>query len=112
MMIIEDVTKLYDFMNNIYVYELPTYHVLCWKIKLFYTGDELKAIKMASNLPEFRKFAVEGEPSSIGVRWKLWLSEFDNVLLALAITDPKRQRSLMLYYETFTDAKKRLSDYF
>ena len=94
MMIIEDVTKLYDFMNNIYVYELPTYHVLCWKIKLFYTGDELKAIKMASNLPEFRKFAVEGEPSSIGVRWKLWLSEFENLLLAFSYYGCKEKTSI------------------
>ena len=48
---------------------------------------------MASNLPEFRKFEVDGEPTSIGIRWKTWLVEFENLLIALHITDTKRQRA-------------------
>ena len=61
--------------------------------------------------------------SSIGVRWKTWLAELEN-LIALNITDKKKQRALMLYYagdgvhqifrslveatsgEDFNDAKK------
>ena len=51
-----------------------------------------------SNLPEFRKFDIEGESTSTGIRWKSWLAEFENLLTALAVTDKKRQRALMLYY--------------
>ena len=51
-----------------------------------------------SSLPEFRKFDVESEPTSVGIRWKAWLAEFENLLVALAVEDKKRQRALMLYY--------------
>ena len=53
---------------------------------------------MASNLTDFRRFDVNGEPTSIGIRWKTWLAEFENLIIALAVEDKKRQRALMLYY--------------
>ena len=85
---------------------------------------------MATALPEFRPFHLDSEPTSVGIRWKAWLSEFENLLIALNITDGKRQRALMLFYGgneihevyrslttptddlNFEDAKKKLTDYF
>ena len=84
----------------------------------------------SSNLPDFIKFDTHVEPSSTGIRWKTWLSGFENLIIALGITDKKRQRALMLYYggpdlheiyqslnadsadEEFDAAKEKLSTYF
>ena len=85
---------------------------------------------MATALPDFIKFNISVEPSSVGVRWTTWLSEFENLIIALGTTDKKRQRALMLYYggnelheiyrsligddadEDFEAAKEKLSSYF
>ena len=83
-----------------------------------------------TTLPQFRKFDINEEPTSLGIRWKAWLVEFENLLLALNIADKKRQRALMFYYagkdihdiyrtlitdeeanEDFGNAKKRITDY-
>ena len=83
-----------------------------------------------ANLPQFRKFDINEEPASLGTRWKSWLAELENLLLAVNITDKKRQRALMLLYagkdvhdiyktlipdpntdEDFDDAKARISAY-
>ena len=34
---------------------------------------------------------------TIGVRWIKWLKRFDNLLIALDITDEKRQRALLFH---------------
>ena len=84
-----------------------------------------------TTLPEFRKFNTEEEKTSLGIRWKIWLADFENLLIALNITNAKRQRALMLYYagndvheiyrslvteaeadEDFGPAKERLTRYF
>ena len=84
-----------------------------------------------TTLPEFRRFNIDDEKTSLGIRWKVWLAEFENLLIALDITNAKRQRALMLYYagndvheiyrspvntedanEDFEPAKKKLTDYF
>ena len=49
-------------------------------------------------LPQFRKFDIHDEPTSLGTRWKTWISEFQNLILALGVRDKKRQRALLLYY--------------
>ena len=84
----------------------------------------------SASLPDFKKFDIHTEPTSLGIRWKAWVSEFGNLLIALGITDKKRQRALMLYYggeelyqiykslvpadfeEEFEAAKARLTTYF
>ena len=50
------------------------------------------------HLPEFRRFNIDDEKTSFGIKWKVWLAEFENLLIALNITNAKRQRALMLYY--------------
>ena len=53
---------------------------------------------MATSLPDFPSFDVNKEPSSLGIEWNNWCTRFDNLLLALAITDSKRKKALLLFY--------------
>ena len=54
---------------------------------------------------------INNDLTSIGIRWKSWLAEFENLPFALDVTDTTRQRALLLYYAgkeahniTFTEA--------
>ena len=49
-------------------------------------------------LPHLKKFDIHDEPTSLGTKWKTWISEFQNLILALGVRDTKRQRALLLYY--------------
>ena len=51
-----------------------------------------------TTLPEFRRFNIDEEKTSLGIRWKTWVAELENLIVALNITDPKRKRAIMLYY--------------
>lgn len=46
-------------------------------------------------MPEFNPDADVG--ASVATRWNNWISDFDMFILASGITDPKRQRALLLY---------------
>ncbi|CAB4044653.1 Hypothetical predicted protein, partial [Paramuricea clavata] len=46
-------------------------------------------------MPEFNPDAELG--ASVATRWKNWVADFDMFLLASGVTDPKRQRALLLY---------------
>ena len=86
------------------------------------------AANAQTTLPEFRRFNIDDEKTSLGIRWKVWLAEFENLLIALNITNAKRQRALYagndvheIYRslvntedtnEDFEPAKKKLTDYF
>ncbi|CAH3177422.1 unnamed protein product, partial [Porites lobata] len=65
---------------------------------------------------------------AIAQRWRKWIKRLENLLVAAAITDKKRQRALVLYYageevceifetlvdtgDDFTTAKEKLTEYF
>ena len=82
---------------------------------------------MASALPNFDPFNIHAD-GAIAQRWRKWIKRLENLLVAAAITDKKRQRALVLYYageevceifETlvdtggdFTTAKEKLTEYF
>ena len=53
---------------------------------------------MALNLPHFQHFDMHIAPMSLGHKWKSWLGEFENLMLALAVDDKKRMKALLLYY--------------
>ena len=53
---------------------------------------------MAAALPNFPDFDTNTDPSTLGVLWKKWLARFCNLLLAIDVTDKKRQRALLLHY--------------
>ena len=52
----------------------------------------------STTLPDFKKNDIDDEKTSIGIRWKSWLAEFENLLVALNVTNKKRQLALLLYY--------------
>ena len=53
---------------------------------------------MATSLPEFPPFDVSLDPSSLGLQWKKWTTRLENLFVALAIEDKKRQKALVLHY--------------
>ena len=82
-----------------------------------------------ASLPDFDKFDISAEPSSLAVEWRKWTGRFENLLEALEITDENRKRAVFLYYagpdvhgiydqlkptepEAYTSAKARLDSYF
>lgn len=52
---------------------------------------------MAENIPAFPSFDVDGEPTSVGPRWRKWALRFENMLIALNITDARRKKALLLH---------------
>ncbi|XP_067026640.1 uncharacterized protein [Acropora muricata] len=82
---------------------------------------------MASALPHFDPFNIHAD-SAIAQRWRKWIKRLENLFIAAAITDKKRQRALLLYYEgeevceifetlaetgeDFATAKEKLTEYF
>ena len=54
--------------------------------------------KMTLNLPTFNYFDVHSSPMSLGPKWKLWLGEFQNLMIALNVEDKIRQKALLLFY--------------
>ena len=52
---------------------------------------------MANALPTFPEIDVS-ETSTQAARWKKWLSRFQNLLVAMNVTNKKRQRALLLHY--------------
>lgn len=53
---------------------------------------------MASALPAFNEFDVNGEPGTLAQKWKKWLTRFTNLMVAMSVTDKTRQRALLLHY--------------
>lgn len=53
---------------------------------------------MATALPDFPTFEVDTEPTSLGQRWKKYLARFENLIVALDITQPQRKKALLLHY--------------
>ena len=52
---------------------------------------------MANALPAFPEFDVS-ETSTQAAQWQKWLSRFENLLVAMDVTNKKRQRALLLHY--------------
>ena len=52
---------------------------------------------IASALPHFDPFDIHAD-SAIAQRWRKWIKRLENLFIAAAITDKKRQRALLLYY--------------
>ena len=86
---------------------------------------------MAASLPEFSPFDVT-DTSTLGSRWKKWLSRLENLFLAMSIADSdaekKRKKALLLHYagegvydvyetikantDSFTEVREKLNQYF
>ena len=82
---------------------------------------------MATAIPQFEPFDIHAD-GAIAQRWRKWIKRLENLFVAAAISDKKRQRALLLYYagegvseifETLPDtgddfemAKTKLNAYF
>ena len=53
---------------------------------------------MDTVLPAFAKFDVASGPTNLGNKWDKYISRFDNLLIAMNVTDDKRERTLLLHY--------------
>ena len=48
-------------------------------------------------IPSFPQFDVKDQ-SNLAVRWEKYLKRFKNLMTTMKITDPTRQRALLLHY--------------
>lgn len=53
---------------------------------------------MATALPQFAEFNPSGEAGGLATRWKKWINRFNNLLVALSVTEVERKRALLLHY--------------
>jgi hypothetical protein len=62
-------------------------------------------------IPSFQQFDIKDQ-SNLAVRWEKYLNRFKNLMTAMAITDPSRQRALLLHYvdEDVNDIFDTLAD--
>ena len=51
-----------------------------------------------TTLPPFPSFDLSTDHGALGTRWKKYVSRFRNLLVALNITNKKRQRAILLHY--------------
>ena len=51
---------------------------------------------MASVLPDFPPFDIDTDPTSVGITWKKWIQRFDNLLVALDVSDEHRKKSFII----------------
>ena len=89
--------------------------------------DRFADFMMASALLNFDPFDIHAA-GAIAQRWRKWIRRLENLFVASAITDKKRQRALLLYYageevseifetlvdkgDDFATAKEKLTEYF
>ena len=82
---------------------------------------------MATAIPPFEPFDIHAD-GAIAQRWRKWIKRLENLFVAAAIGDKKRQRALLLYYageevseifdtlpdtgEDFETTKTKLNEYF
>ena len=81
----------------------------------------------ATAIPQFEPLDIHAD-GAIAQRWRKWKKRLENLFVAAAISDKKRQRALLLYYigeevseifatlsntgEDFGTAKTKLNAYF
>ena len=61
-------------------------------------GIPVSGLTMATALPEFPSFDINCDQTSLSQRWKKWIARFENLLLAMDISEPKRKKALLLHY--------------
>eukprot|EP00112_Aurelia_sp_Birch-Aquarium-sp1_P023569 Seg707.7 transcript_id=Seg707.7/GoldUCD/mRNA.D3Y31 product="putative protein K02A2.6" protein_id=Seg707.7/GoldUCD/D3Y31 len=66
---------------------------------------------MATGLPPFPAFDAESQ-ENLAARWQRWFVRFENLMVALDVTDDKRKRALLLHYmgESTLDIFETLAD--
>ena len=49
-------------------------------------------------MPGFTPFIVHGEEATVATRWIKWLDKFENMMIAINITNANRKRAMLLHY--------------
>src|SRR5664279_1884851 len=49
------------------------------------------------NIPQIAPFIPDSDPTSAAQRWKRWSDRFDNLVVAMNVTDNKRKKALLLH---------------
>ena len=53
---------------------------------------------MATAIPDFPSFDVDTDLTGLAQQWKKWLARYENLIIALDITDPRCKQVLLLHY--------------
>ena len=48
-------------------------------------------------IPQITSFQPDTDPISVSQRWKRWSDRFDNLLIAMNVTDNTRKKALLLH---------------
>ena len=59
--------------------------------------DRFDDFMIASALPNVDPFDIHAD-GTIAQRWRKWITRLENLFVAAATTDKKRQRALLLYH--------------
>ena len=68
-----------------------------FKILITVCVTECLTFVMATAIPQFEPFDIHAD-DAIAQRWRKWIKRLENLFVAAAISDKKRQRALLLYY--------------
>ena len=50
-----------------------------------------------ASIPQISPFIPDSDPTSVSQRWKRWSDRFDNLLVAMNVTDNARKKALLLH---------------
>ena len=53
---------------------------------------------MASVLPDFPPLDIDTDLTSVGITWKKWIQRFDNLLVALDVSDEHRKNFIIILW--------------
>ena len=48
-------------------------------------------------IPQIAPFQPDVDPTNTAVRWKKWLDRFENLIIAINVTDNDRKKALLLH---------------
>ena len=52
---------------------------------------------LANSIPSMAAFMPDVEPNSVAPRWKRWSESFENLIVAMNVTDHARKKALLLH---------------
>ena len=50
-----------------------------------------------ANIPQIAPFHIDSDVTSLAQRWKRWSDRFDNLMVAMNVTDNARKKALLLH---------------
>jgi hypothetical protein len=50
-----------------------------------------------ASIPQIAPFILDADPTSVSQRWKRWSDRFDNLIVAMNVTNHARKKALLLH---------------